>query len=158
MIATLLLIIRLAISIVLYSFLGWALFLLWKDFRAQARRVSASQTPPLVLVYQGSQGEELRQFIHSPVTIGRDKTCDCSLEESTVSTRHAVLTFHHGQWWIEDLGSTNGTLLNGQPVTEPAVLTTSDLVRCGQVDLKVLISLGDGIPQPILTRGEPQSE
>ena len=158
MIATLLLFIRLAITLALYVFLGWALFILWQDFRAQARRVSAFQTPPLVLVYNGSQGEELRQFMHSPVMIGRDPSCDCMLEESTVSTRHAVLSFHHGQWWLEDLGSTNGTLLNGQSVEESVVLTTSDLIRCGKVDLRVLISIGDDAVQPILPKGDFQSE
>jgi len=154
MIATVLFFIRLAITLVLYAFLGWTFYLLWQDFRLQARRNAASRTPPLVLAYSDSQGEELRQFVHSPVIIGRDPACDCVLEESTVSTRHAVLSFHHGQWWIEDLGSTNGTLLNGQPVDEPVVLTSSDMVSCGQFNLKILISLGEANPQPVVNRGD----
>jgi pSer/pThr/pTyr-binding forkhead associated (FHA) protein len=152
MIATILLVIRLSLSIVLYIFIGWAFYMLLQDLRNQARRVSILQTPPLILVVKRPQGEEMRQFVHSPITIGRDQTCDCALEESTVSTRHAILTFHHNQWWLEDLDSTNGTLLNGQPVTEAVVLTTNDQVRCGQVDLQVMIALEETRTQPIASR------
>ena len=158
MIATFLLVIRIALSIVLYLFLGWSFYVLWRDFRSQAQRVSTLQTPPLVLVFKGPDGEELRKFTHSPITIGRDTACDFILDEPTVSTRHALLSYHHSQWWVEDLDSTNGTLLNGQIVQEAAVLTTHDQVRCGQVDLQVLITLGESGYQPIKITGDLQSE
>lgn len=156
MIATILLLIRLAISAVLYIFIGWAFYLLLQDLRAQARRYSSLQTPPLVLVVNGPQGEEIRQYAHSPITIGRDLGCDCTFEDSTVSTRHAILSFHHNQWWVEDLGSTNGTLLNGHPVSEAAVLTSNDLLRCGQVEMQVMIALADSKTQPVGSRGDQQ--
>ena len=158
MIATILLVIRFAISLVLYSFIGWAFYLLWQDFRAQARRISSLQTPPLTLVFESPLGEEIRQFVHSPITIGRDPSCDCRLDDSTVSVRHAGLSYHHSQWWIEDLNSTNGTLLNGETVDAAAVLTNSDQLRCGQVEMKILISLGDGIPQSTMSKRDFLSE
>ena len=44
--------------------------------------------------------------------IGRDTHCDLSVMDEALSAHHARITFHHGQWWLEDLNSTNGTFLN----------------------------------------------
>jgi hypothetical protein len=143
MIANLLLFIRIAISAALYAFMGWAFWVLWRDLRAQARLVTAHQAPRISLHLAVDGGEETRHFVHTPIFIGRDPASECPINDPTVSTRHARLSYHHNQWWLEDLGSTNGTLLNGQPVTEAVVLTSSDLLRCGQVDLAVSIASDD---------------
>jgi pSer/pThr/pTyr-binding forkhead associated (FHA) protein len=55
------------------------------------------------------------------------------LDDPTVSNTHARLSYHHGQWWLEDLRSTNGTFLNDEAVASPLVVTDGDVVRCGQV-------------------------
>jgi pSer/pThr/pTyr-binding forkhead associated (FHA) protein len=56
-----------------------------------------------------------------------------------VSARHARLTFHHHQWWVDDLQSTNGTKLNDEPLRIPTVVANGDTIKCGQVDLTVII-------------------
>jgi hypothetical protein len=48
--------------------------------------------------------------------IGRSDACDVRLEDATVSRRHARLVFRDGAWIVQDLGSKNGTLLNGRLV------------------------------------------
>lgn len=144
MYATLLLVIRIALSAALYAFLAWSFYLLWRDLRHQANQVAAFQAPPLALYLSGSDGDEIRRYIQTPVVIGRDAACDCPIDDRTVSTRHARLSYHHNQWWLEDLGSTNGTFLNEQPVKEAMVLTDGDKLRCGQVNL----SLGIASSQP----------
>lgn len=48
--------------------------------------------------------------------VGRDPACDVVLQDSTVSRRHAQLFFRAGSWIVQDLESTNGTLLNGKRV------------------------------------------
>jgi pSer/pThr/pTyr-binding forkhead associated (FHA) protein len=77
------------------------------------------------------------------VLIGRDEHCDCSIQHPTVSAQHARLAFHHNQWWVEDLHSTNGTFLNQSPVDTSMVLTLGDELRCGQVVLTVILGGGN---------------
>ncbi|HEU5347469.1 MAG TPA: FHA domain-containing protein, partial [Ktedonobacterales bacterium] len=56
---------------------------------------------------------------------------DVIIPEGTVSRHHARLIFHTGQWSVEDAGSSNGTLLNGQKVKRPKALHTGDQIRIG---------------------------
>ena len=69
--------------------------------------------------------------------MGRDPASDLYIEDKTISARHAKLSYHHGQWWVEDLRSTNGTFLNDEPVQEPLVLASGDRLRFGQVQWQV---------------------
>lgn len=74
-----------------------------------------------------------RQTIHRfPVVIGRSHQCELRLDaqDTRASGRHAQLSFDGGAFWIEDLGSTNGTRLNGRPVTR-AALADGDEIEFG---------------------------
>lgn len=68
------------------------------------------------------------------VVVGRLKTCDICLHDANASRKHAAFVAEGGVWVIEDLGSTNGTLLNGQPV-QRAHLADGDVVTIGVTDL-----------------------
>lgn len=70
--------------------------------------------------------------------IGRAPTSVITLPDDTISLEHALLYWRNGQWWLEDLGSHNGTRLNGVPVIHPTPLTPSDLVGIGPVILQLL--------------------
>ena len=137
--AFILLVARLVLALALYGFLGWAVYTLWRDLQRQEQLIAARRVPPLALAPQPSDGAQPRWFTIPEVTIGRDPASDCSLDDKTVSTAHARLTFHHRQWWVEDMGSTNGTFLNQEPVTTPLVVTSGDELRVGQVELTILI-------------------
>ena len=63
--------------------------------------------------------------------LGRGDHVDIVLEDSFASTRHASLTPHGDAVVLEDLGSTNGTYLNGQPLTGPQPLHDGDRIRIG---------------------------
>lgn len=140
---TVLLIIRLLIVACLYTFLGWALYILWQNLRRQTNLISKEQIPPLTLFHQQEDDRITYRYTLPEVTIGRDPSCDCILSESTVSALHARLTFRHGQWWVEDLRSTNGTFLNQESVDIPLVVTNGDEVRCGQAVLSISMSQGE---------------
>jgi pSer/pThr/pTyr-binding forkhead associated (FHA) protein len=132
---------RILSAIALYAFLGWALFLLWSSLRQAAQGVASRQVMPLTLVVS-SPGEEdtLLYFTQGDVTIGREPDCECMLMHGTVSARHARLTFHHQQWWVDDLLSTNGTKLNDEPLQIPTVVANGDTIKCGQISLTVVLT------------------
>src|SRR5579859_824753 len=66
-------------------------------------------------------------------TIGRGPTCDIALIHDTVSRLHLSLQFASGGWHAEDLGSENGTLLNGVRINGREELRSGDLLRLGRV-------------------------
>jgi len=68
--------------------------------------------------------------------IGRSLTADLQFEEKTLSRRHARLVIADGQWKIFDLGSSNGTFVNGTPVQTGTVLRDGDEIRLGEVTLQ----------------------
>ena len=65
------------------------------------------------------------------VVIGRGPTCDCVVADQSVSRRHATLLLRDGQVTIEDLGSLNGTRINGRRVVVPTEVRAGDVVSFG---------------------------
>lgn len=144
MTGSLFLVLRIALAIALYMFLGWALMTLWRDLRRQSELFTVQPFPTVIL--DSLDGIQNYSFTRAEITVGRDPLCDCHLDDKTVSLRHARLSFHHKQWWVEDLGSTNGTFLNQETVSTPMVITQGDQLRFGQVGMVVSIenSYGKG--------------
>jgi hypothetical protein len=92
-----------------------------------------AQFAPKFLVESGpDQGTEC--LIRKPVTlIGRNETCDLVVDDPLVSRRHCQITWDGVYCTVEDLGSTNGTTVNGQPLTTAHVLRPGDRVKVAEV-------------------------
>ena len=136
-----LLALRLLVGVSLFAFLGWVLWLLWSDLRIQAGLLSSRNVPPLSLMIQvGDESPRLVNFSQAEITIGRDPACECALQDDAVSTHHARLAYHHSQWWLEDLGSRNGTKLNSELLTNPTVVISGDKIFCGHTSLTIVIN------------------
>ncbi len=72
-----------------------------------------------------------------PLTVGRGSTNDVALEaDEYASTRHARFEPRRDGVWIEDIGSTNGTFVNGIRLTRDRKLVPGDVVRIGETDLR----------------------
>jgi hypothetical protein len=134
--AILVLILRILIAVSLYAFTGYAFYLLWKTLRPAAGGRKTT-TPWLTLKHSDKPDQEALQFEPGEVLVGRLKTCGLCLQDKTVSSRHALLSYHYKQWWVEDLGSTNGTYLNTMPVATPTVLVKGDILTIGKFNLVV---------------------
>jgi len=78
-----------------------------------------------------------RYALYTPLEIGRGTGCDISIPNRYVSTRHARIFPHEGRWLLEDLGSTNGTLVNGAAVSAPHSLAPGDRVQVGDTEFLV---------------------
>lgn len=72
-------------------------------------------------------------------TIGRNPENSIAINDGFVSGNHAEISFNQGAWWLMDLGSTNGTQLNGQPVQGKVQLNNGDIVSFGRVHLRALL-------------------
>jgi pSer/pThr/pTyr-binding forkhead associated (FHA) protein len=132
---------RVLLAMSLYAFLGWALYTFWYELRSQGTLLAARKIPGINLNVQiDDQAPTQRFFSQAEILLGRDSHCDLPLPNETVSVRHARLSHHHGQWWLEDLGSTNGTRLNNEKVSIPTVVINGDIVACGKVS--IVINLG----------------
>lgn len=136
----LLLLIRALMAVLLYGFLGWAVYTLWRDIRIQSELIALRKIPELSLSYSVG-GELISQHFQVPeLLVGREEICDVILDEKTVSAEHARLSFHHGNWWVKDLDSRNGTYLNNELLVTQTVLTSGDEIQLGQTRLQVEIA------------------
>lgn len=130
---------RLALAIFLYAFLIWALYTLWRDFRAQIQLVTNREIPTLLLALDQDEVTVDVKFTQAEIIVGRDPACSFPINDETVSVHHARMSYYKKQWWLEDLHSTNGTFLNDELVNTPVVITSGDEVRCGQANVLVTI-------------------
>ncbi len=137
--AFIVLFLRIVLAISLYVFLVWALYTLWRDFRAQTQLITNREIPALVLALDQDEVTIDMKFSQPEVIIGRDPASTFPINDETVSARHARLSYYKKQWWLEDLHSTNGSFLNDERIITPVVVTSGDIVRCGQADVLVTI-------------------
>ncbi|MGH7821622.1 MAG: ATPase, T2SS/T4P/T4SS family, partial [Candidatus Binatia bacterium] len=88
---------------------------------------------------EGGPSPETRveRFDREEISIGRAAGNDLVLPHTTVSSRHARIFRENGGWLVSDQGSTNGTLLNGAPVTSPAPVTEGDEIEVGEFRLSI---------------------
>ncbi len=75
--------------------------------------------------------------VHGPVIVGRNPGADIVIGAGYVSGRHARFTLMGQNLFVEDLGSTNGTTVNKQPISGPCALHDKDVVTVGDVAMRV---------------------
>ena len=144
MIASVVLALRLILAIALYGFLGWTLITLWQELKLQANRLSIQKQPGITIEAKLGQDKVSKShFSQNEVMIGRDTNCELSVMDEALSAHHARIIFHHGQWWLEDLNSTNGTFLNHEKLIVPAVVITGDEFKCGNTIFNIRINLDE---------------
>ena len=91
----------------------------------------SSQTFQLVMRAGPNPGKTFT-LSKSEIVIGRDVNVDVVINTAEVSRRHARLYLDGGAYVVEDLGSTNGTFVNGQRLAAPASLRTGDIIMLGE--------------------------
>src|SRR5438093_1150473 len=84
--------------------------------------------------------------IISSTTVGRQEDCQLRIRSSQVSRKHCQLFEKKGLLIVKDLGSSNGTLVNGKKIEEQRVLEPGDELMIGQVTFKVEKSGGPASP------------
>ena len=137
---TVVLVLRVLLALALYIFLGLTVWTIWQDLKRTGLQTTGQSVPAIQLQILYKNGTSLhREFSQAEVILGRDPKCDLPIEDEAISAHHAEFSFHHGQWWLRDLDSKNGTRLNKAKLVTATVLTTGDEIKCGKV--KVLVNL-----------------
>ncbi len=106
--------------------------------RAPARpQRSPRSAPQQLLVTAGTLAGTTVGLSDQQITIGRAGDATLVLSDDYASTRHARIFPQDGQWLVEDLGSTNGTYLDRQKVTEPTPVPIGVPIRIGKTVLEL---------------------
>jgi len=99
---------------------------------------ASGQTPYLVVETAGSAAGRRIDLTGGRLTVGRLPTCDVRFDDPAVSRTHAALWQQAGADYVEDLGSTAGTFVNGEVVTSPRQLHRGDRVAFADLQLRYL--------------------
>ena len=149
-----LLVLRLLAVAVLYAFLCITLYVIWRDLGGAARaqpqspQEEATSADGVFTSYGRLQvisgGEPQLQVgdifeFETYATLGRAPDNHIILPDTCVSSYHARLDRRDGEWWLTDLDSRNGTMLNGVPITKSVPLADGDVIGVGQVELRLTI-------------------
>ncbi|MDD5200466.1 MAG: FHA domain-containing protein [Terrimicrobiaceae bacterium] len=88
---------------------------------------------PQIRIYLSEDNQALHDLNDEKVSIGRLADNTIQIEDASVSSHHAEIAVEKGEYHLHDKGSTNGTFVNGQPVTD-AILRDGSQVRFGSVE------------------------
>lgn len=125
---------RILLVVVLYVFL-------FAVMRTGVGLVKGQRRDSAIWAIDVEKGQRSLRGLHvdilGPVVIGRSPSSDIVIDEPYVSSTHARLTLQGPALVLEDLGSTNGTLVNGHPIDQSVTLRDSDEVQVGDTIMKV---------------------
>lgn len=121
-------------------FLTAVLVIAWREVTTAEPRGRGSVGRAYLVVIEGASrhfrvGERIP--IEGAASIGRDSDNQIVVNENTVSGRHAAFVFREGRWWVEDVGSTNGTWVNQRQVHEPHAVDEGDLIQVGRFTFRL---------------------
>jgi hypothetical protein len=105
--------------------------------RRSPKQKARKGSPTHVLVVDGANKGERAELAEAPILIGRGADAAIRLDDDYVSTRHARIASSGDQWFVEDLGSTNGTYIGSARLTQPTTLTVGTQVRIGKTLLEL---------------------
>ena len=114
-----------------------------RDQRAsvkQQRRKPAKPprgTPTKVVIIDGPTAGQVVPLEQTPILIGRGPEAAIRLDDDYVSTRHARIGSSNGTFYVEDLGSTNGTYIGSQRLTQATAIQLGSRVRVGKTTLEL---------------------
>ena len=104
---------------------------------AQQQKKKGQRGPRTLVVTAGPLSGTKITLGDQPILIGRADYSTLVLTDDFASSRHARLTNRGGQWYVEDLGSTNGTYLDQQRVQGPLLVQPGQPIRIGQTALEL---------------------
>lgn len=127
-------------TLIIYLFIFGVIRLIYLDVKKMSRfeseevNVSGIETASLKPLHNRNKSDsdlKNRYMIYGEALIGRNKNCDITLKGQYISGRHAHIWYENGEWYLEDLGSRNGTEINGQRIRGCVILDPQDKIVIG---------------------------
>lgn len=143
-----------ALSALKYGLFALLFLFVWRSMRWAVRGLTAEPSPlgrrrkkdgetapapagPTAVVVRPPDGKPRSVKLGASMTIGRAPECDLLIDDTYASSQHARLFGKNGAWFVEDLGSTNGTFVNDQKLAAPAMVQPGDRIRVGTTVLEL---------------------
>ncbi len=104
---------------------------------AKASKKPRRGAPTHLLVVEGENPGTRAELADAPLLIGRGSDAAIKLDDDYVSTRHARIAASGDEWFVEDLGSTNGTYVGPVRITQPTTIGLGVQVRVGKTILEL---------------------
>ena len=137
---------RIGYLVLLWLLVGGALVVLRRDIygtmvtrrthaakrKKRPKKNAKSKAVSTLLVTEGPLTGSSLQLSNRPIIVGRAPTSTLVLDDDYASAQHARIYLQDNQWYVEDLGSTNGTVVGGVRITAPTPLNAKTPVRFGQ--------------------------
>jgi hypothetical protein len=147
-------VLRIVFLILLYFFVYRAIRSVYVDLRAASAKPKSGPAqgrprgrtsdggragrPPKVVVVIDDHGTKLATHeLDGQLQIGRADACQIQISDTYASQFHARIYGQNGSWYVEDLGSTNGTYVNQRRITAPVEVKAGDRVRVGKTTLEL---------------------
>lgn len=134
-------ILRLLSALLLLGFLLVIAWLIYHDMRLTSNLLEDQHRQFGVLRVIANDAEapavDTKYPLRPITSIGRARSNNVVLANGYTSSEHALITRRGQQWWLEDVGSRNGTLLNEMKLSEATVISPGDVITIGSTQLKV---------------------
>jgi pSer/pThr/pTyr-binding forkhead associated (FHA) protein len=147
---------KLFLLVLLYLFFFRVLRAVWTEVNAQPAQATAAATAPTgargrqqqprgrrrstpqLRLLEGAGPKGQAYPLTGELKLGRAAGCEITIDDSFASQVHARVFAREGSWWVEDLGSTNGTYLNRRRVAGPMVMSKKDRLQIGNTVLEMV--------------------
>jgi pSer/pThr/pTyr-binding forkhead associated (FHA) protein len=143
-----------ALSALKYGLFALLFLFVWRSMRWAVRGLTVEPSPsarrmrknggaapapagPSSVVVHPPDGKARTIKIGPSMTIGRAPGCELLIDDTYASSEHARIFGKNGTWYVEDLGSTNGTFVNDQKLAAPAMVQPGDKIRVGTTVLEL---------------------
>jgi pSer/pThr/pTyr-binding forkhead associated (FHA) protein len=134
---------RLLAAFLLIVFMGGMAWVMISELRTMTRYAAGPSDLVGQLLVLSSDVQALKegqQYPLKPVTgIGRGLDNTIVIDDDFSSMHHALLTLRGQQWWLEDLHSSNGTLLNNEPISQKMMVSSGDNITVGSTVFRLEI-------------------
>ena len=135
----LLLALRVISALLLLLFMVIIAWIAYQDMQYSAEIAAGrNKTVGHLRVVSSGKNEQLVNMIYplqSVTRIGRAVDSTIVIDDDYVSNEHLLVEWREGWWWLTDLESRNGTLLNAQPLIKPTIISAGDLITVGSMQL-----------------------